>query len=321
MSAMIKLNRRMFLKLFALSSAAALALRYAWQGPKREPIPMGPNVYAGDEKALVSKINSGSNVKEDIKRAVDLIGGFKSSIGEGERVLLKPNFNTADPPPASSDPEFVRAIIELLYENGAGEVILGESSTAVLNTRDVLEETGMLDIAKEAGARVVVFDEKEWVNVATKGESMESVHLAGEVFNVDKIVYAVCLKTHSLAKFTGSLKLAVGMMKPTDRMVMHSWNLQGKIAELNTVVHPDLMIMDARTCFISGGPSRGKLREPGLIMASGDRIAMDVEALKVIKGYPGNSIDEGVWELKQIQRAVELGLGALSEDEYRVVEG
>lgn len=317
---MIKLGRRGFLKLTALVSVAAISLRYALKKPGREPIPKRPNMYVGDDKSLLSRINSGSNIKDDIIKAVDLIGGFGEIISGGERVLLKPNFNTPDTPPGSCDPEFVKAIIELLYENGAGEVVLGESSTAYLNTREVLEKTGMVDIAEQAGARVVVFNEEEWVNTATKGDSMGNVHIAKEVFNVDKIVYAVIFKTHKVAQFTGSLKLAMGFMKPMDRMIMHSWNLQGKIAELNTVVHPDLLIMDGRKCFISGGPDKGELREPGLVMASGDRIALDVEALKVIKSYPGNNIEEEVWDLKQIQRAVELGLGAASEDEYRVIE-
>ena len=43
----------------------------------------------------------------------------------GDEILLKPNFNTADPPPASSDPEFVKAVIELLFEQrDASSIIL-----------------------------------------------------------------------------------------------------------------------------------------------------------------------------------------------------
>jgi uncharacterized protein (DUF362 family) len=57
-----------------------------------------------------------------------LIGGFNMMIKKGDQVLLKPNFNSADLPPASSDPRFLKAMVELLYEYGAGKVILGESS-------------------------------------------------------------------------------------------------------------------------------------------------------------------------------------------------
>lgn len=215
----------------------------------------------------------------------------------------------------------MRTIIELLYEHGASEVVLGESSTFTLNTRDVLKETGMLRIAEEAGARVVVFNEGKWVKVKTLGRHMKSTHLAEEIFRADKIVYALCMKTHSAATFTGSLKLAIGMMRPSDRLWMHLWRLEEQIADLNTAVHPDLMVMDARKCFISGGPAHGEVREPGWILASGDRIALDVEALRVMKGYEGNSLEKGVWDFGQIRSAVELGLGIKGGDEYTVLMG
>jgi uncharacterized protein (DUF362 family) len=77
---------------------------------------------------LVSKVPSSGSLKEDILRSVDLIGGFDKVIEKGDEVLLKPNYNSADAPPASSDPEFLRALVELLFEHGAGKVIVGESS-------------------------------------------------------------------------------------------------------------------------------------------------------------------------------------------------
>ena len=70
---------------------------------------------------------------------------------------------------------------------------------------------------------------------------------------------------------------------------------------------------------ISGGPSSGELREPNLILASGDRIAMDVEALKIVQSYPGHGLKENPWELTMIRRAVELGLGATNEAQYQIV--
>jgi len=313
------LDRRKFLKCIVLASAALVAWHLITSTLGREGLKMKPNVFTKDGKALVSKVKYNGDLNGSIRRTVDLIGGFNKVVGKGDRILLKPNFNTGDPPPASSDPEFVRTIIELLYEHGAGEVVLGESSTLRLNTRDVLKETGMLRIAEEAGARVVVFNEGKWVKVRTLGRHMKSMHLAEEVFRADKIVYALCTKTHSMATFTGSLKLAVGMMRPMDRLGMHLWRLEEQIADLNTAVHPDLMIMDARKCFISGGPAHGEAREPGLILASGDRIALDVEALRVMKGYEGNTLEKDVWDFRQIRSAVELGLGVTGENEYKVL--
>ncbi|MGB9756267.1 MAG: DUF362 domain-containing protein [Candidatus Bathyarchaeales archaeon] len=277
------------------------------------------NFYKKDGKALVSKVSDIKNLKESILKAVDLIGGFKKVVNKGDEIWLKPNFNTADPPPASSDSEFVKAVIELLFEHGAGKVILGESSMVSLSARKVLAETGMIAKAEEAGAEIVFFDEGKWVKVATGGKYLREVSLPETALRAEKLVYVCCMKTHKWAKFTLSLKLAVGFMKPSERMMLHARHLEEKIADLNLVVNPNLIIMDGRKCFISGGPANGEIREPNVVLASGDRIAIDVEALKIIQSYEGASLNQNPWSYTQIRRAVELGIGVKDESEYHVV--
>jgi uncharacterized protein (DUF362 family) len=277
------------------------------------------NPYKKDGKALVSKVGNVKNLKEGILKAVDLIGGFKKVVNEGDEIWLKPNFNTADLPPASSDPEFVKAVIELLFEHGAGKVILGESSMVSLSARKVLAETGMIAKAEEAGAELIFFDEGRWVKVSTGGKYLKEVSLPENALKAEKLVYVCCMKTHRWAKFTLSLKLAVGFMKPSERMMLHARHLEEKIADLNLVVNPNLIIMDGRKCFISGGPANGELREPNVVLASGDRIAIDVEALKIIQSYEGASLNQNPWSYAQIRRAVELGIGVKDEREYDVI--
>lgn len=280
---------------------------------------MKTNVFTNQGKALVSKLHCDGELKQNIAQAVAAIGGFERLVEPGGAILVKANFNTADPPPASSDPQFVKSVIELLYEHGAGRVVLGESSMISLSTREVLQQTGMLQAAEEAGAEVVIFDEGEWVTVTTGGRYLKRVALAKAALEAEKIVYVCCLKTHRFADFTMSLKLAMGLVRRRDRVPMHLWRLSEKLAELNLAIAPDLIIIDGRRCFISGGPSSGELREPNLILASGDRIAIDVEGLKVIQSYPGHSLKKGPWELTMIRRALELGLGATSEADYQVI--
>ncbi len=282
---------------------------------------MKNNLFIRDGKALVSKIKFNGDVKKSVTCAVEAIGGLGRMIRANETVLLKPNFNTSDPLPGSSDPQFVKAVIELLWEHGAGKVVLGESSMFALSTREVMEKTGMLKVAEEAGAEVVVFNEGEWVEVKVGGTYLEKVSLPKAVVEAQRIVYVPCLKAHRFADFTMSLKLAVGFLRPEEKRQLHAGNLQEKIAELNTVVHPDIIILDGRRCFISGGPDKGEVREPNVILASGDRIAVDVESVRILQSYPGTSLEEDVWQLRQIRHAVELGLGVSRDEEYEVVEG
>lgn len=85
-------------------------------------------------------------------KSVDLIGGFSRVIEKDDKVLLKPNYNSVDPPPASSDPQFLKAMVDLLYEHGAGKVIVGESSWQGLSTRKALEQAGTISVLKDTGA-------------------------------------------------------------------------------------------------------------------------------------------------------------------------
>lgn len=276
--------------------------------------------FKSNGKVLVSKIAVTDDLKASIFKAVDLIGGFAKVIEKGDTILLKPNYNSGDPPPASSEPEFVRAAIELLYEHGAGKVILGESSMQTLSTRHVMEATGTLAKVKDAGAEVTFFDEQKWVKVNVGGQYLRSVSLPESAMEADKVVYLCNLKTHFRADFSLSLKLAFGFVKQSERLAFHLRHLKEKLVDVNLVVHPDLIVADGRKCFITGGPFRGEVREPNVILASGDRVALDVEAIKIIAGFEGSKLKDNPWSYTQIRRAAELGLGVKNEQEYKVVQ-
>jgi uncharacterized protein (DUF362 family) len=282
------------------------------------------NPFVQDGKALVSEVKATTNLKESVKRAVQLIGGFEKVISPGDKVIVKPNFNSDDPFPASSDPEFVKAVVSLLYETGASKVTILESSGLPwLPTKRVMERMGMTRAAEECGAGLVVLDDREWIDIPIEGKYWSKVSLARDVLKKDtKLVWLPCMKTHRYARFSLSLKLAVGLLGFRQRNDLHSARLEEKIAELNLAVRPDLIIMDGRKCFVTGGPDVGLVKEPNLILASGDRIAIDVEALRILKGYKAeNRLDMDVWEFPQISHAVKLGIGVKNENEMRVVRG
>jgi len=258
--------------------------------------------------AQVAKIKFEGNLKQAILDAVEEIGGFKKFIKKGDVVFLKPNFNTADPYPASTDLGFLKTVIQLIYDCGAKLVMLGESSTVTINTRKIMEKLGVFDLLNmEQPPRIYVFEEGQWTKKEiTEAKYLKAVSLPEILFRADKLIFLPCLKTHIQARFTGALKLSVGFMKPSQRIPLHLRNIQEKIAELNKIIKPELIIMDARKCFIKGGPAKGEVREPNLILASEDRVAIDIEGVKIIQGFKGNSL-AGIQaeELSQIKRARE----------------
>jgi len=279
---------------------------------------------------LVSRVAYDGNLRKSIQRALSLIGGIDGLVKQGETVLVKPNYNTAHPFPGSSDPDFIRAVIEILYEAGAGKVVLGER-TALLHSRKVLKQAGIVEVAQKAGAEVRVFgkdgwgalfDTKGWRRLKVpNGRYLHEVSLAAEALETKTIVYVPLIKTHHAADFTGAIKLAMGFVKPFfDQMAFHAKYLREKLAELCLLVKPTFIVMDARKVFIRGGPSQGELREPNLILASSNQVAIDVEGVRILQAYRGNSLEgNNPWDLIQIKHAVELGLGPRTAEDYEVV--
>jgi len=259
----------------------------------------------------VIKIEVGGDLRAAVKSAVDGLGGFGNFVKAGDKILIKPNWNTSHQYPGSSDREFVGVFADLCHEAGAAEVTVGDASAIFAITRNVMNKWGTDQLTEgRPWLKIVDFGKGEYIKKdVPNGKYLKTASIAALVYQVDKVFILPCLKTHSLAQLTGALKIAVGIVKRSEHWAMHAGHLQEKIAEFNTLYKPDLIVMDARKCFITNGPMTGEVREPGLILASNDRIAIDLEGVKIIQGFAGNDL-AGLKpeDLPQIKRAIELGI-------------
>jgi uncharacterized protein (DUF362 family) len=290
--------------------------------PLVDPKPRTVNPWCSNGQVLVAKAIAGEDVRASVDRVIALLGHLGQAIGRGDRVLVKPNFNSADPYPGSTDLVFLRAVLEILLEAGA-RVTVGESSGGVWRpTRNILQKLGMFDLMRDLGVELVAFEDRadDWVRIKIDGDYLGAVSMPRSAYEADKIVYLPCMKTHSIARFSGALKLAVGFMHPGERRALHARHLEQKVAEISMCWQPDLIVMDGRKAFVSGGPDTGQLAEPGLMLASGDLVAIDVEAMKVLLSYEGkNKLVADPWQSPQIVTALKHGLG-VGEGGYILVE-
>jgi len=290
--------------------------------PFVDPKPRAVNPWCSNDQVLVAKATAGKDIRASIDTAIALLGHLGQAIDSGDKVLVKPNFNSPDPYPGSTDPVFLRAVLELLLDAGA-RVTIGESSGGIWRpTRNVFRKLGILELVRHLGVELVAFDDRadDWVRIKIDGDYLGAVTMPRSAYEADKIVYLPCMKTHSLARFTGALKLAVGFMHPGERRALHARHLGQKVAEISLCWQPNLIIMDGRKAFVSGGPAKGQLVEPGLVLASGDLVAIDVEAMKVLLSYEAkNKLMANPWQSPQIVTALKHRLGA-GPSRYVVVE-
>lgn len=251
----------------------------------------------------------------------------------GKQVALKANFNSADPFPASTHLDTLRTIIETLKKANVSGITLAERS-GMGDTRKVLEQMGVFELAQELGFSAVVLDEvgkDGWIKFEHQGTHwLKGFYIAKVFHDADKIVQTCCLKTHRYGgHFTLSLKNSVGLV--AKRVPGDIYNYMGElhgspyqrqmIAEINSHYNLDFVIMDGIKAFITGGPQSGKVVEPNLLLASRDRVAIDAVGVSILKlyGAKGNVGDAEVFEQDQLKRAVELGFGVKSAEEISLV--
>jgi len=235
-------------------------------------------------------------LKDAVGSALDHLGGPARLIRPGQRVLLKPNVMMPKPYgfAANTHPEFVRAVIEVFKDAGA-EVWVGESSAGsqagMTLTKKALSASRLDAIADEAGARLINFDLDGVVTVRLNNRFADSVPIAKAVREANLVVSLPKLKTHTYANIiTGAVKNLYGCVPGQIKAEFH--RRAPRPLEFFTIVRdiygsirPGLAIFDAVEGMEGNGPSAGRPRAIGLVIASTDPVAADAVAAEVI-GVP-----------------------------------
>ncbi len=309
----MEIDRREFLKYTGAAAGTILA-----------GIP-GGSIMAKEASrvALVKTDNRKLGVEQSLK-------ALNINPVKGKKVLVKPNFNTADLTPGSTHNDTLAALIEELWKMGAKTIALGERSYPP--TREVMEQKGVLPILERLNVQVIDFDtleEKDWVEFKPKGSHWSNgFRIARPVVEAECLVSTGCLKTHQYGGvFTLSLKLHVGVVPTSRNGFQYMRELHGSphqrklIAEINGPFKTDLVILDGVDAFVDGGPATGTRAKGEVFLASTDRVAIDAVGVAVLKTLGSNEkiMKPKIFEQEQIARAVELGLGASSPSEINVI--
>jgi uncharacterized protein (DUF362 family) len=233
--------------------------------------------------------------------------------------MIKPNFNSQDALPLSTDLGFLAAAIEILQDAGA-KVTVGElSGRAFWPTEKVIADLGVMPVLHRYGVQFINFQYDEWITMEVDGQYWQSIRVPRSIYEVEKRVYLANMRCHSTGRYSGALKLSVGWIDLEDRDYLHEdrVSVETKVPELNLGWQPDLVLVDGRRSTVSMH-GRGDYVYPNVIMASGDMVAVDTEIVKILKQYPErNWLNLPLEEIGQIKAAVQLGLGSM---EYDLVE-
>ncbi len=254
-----------------------------------------------------------------VNKSIELLG---INPVKNRNVIFKPNFNTADPFPASSSMETVKLLIIKLKEMGANSITVAERSGPA-STSETFEKKGLYELAEELNFKIIDLTDipkEEYILKNPEGCHWKNGFLFAKIYdNSECIIETCCLKTHMYGgHFTLSLKNAVGLVNKKNMSELHSSRHQRQmIAEINSVYKTDLVILDGLVAFVDGGPMEGTRKAANVFIAGTDKVAIDAVAVAMLRilGTTPVVSKGAIFDQDQIKRAVELGVGIKSPNE------
>jgi uncharacterized protein (DUF362 family) len=221
----------------------------------------------------------GKSPAEMLQAGIVVWGGAEALDISGKSVLIKVNAAFARPPQdaATTDPELVAEAVRICNEAGASRVVVFDHMLQDL-VDQTLDTNGIGPAARDAGAEVIAYAVRKpgqaRIVEVPGATALPSAAILEEIFQADFIIDMPKAKHHGGAKLTLSMKNFIGCLQNMGQM--HQIDLHQAIAELNTVIKPSLVIMDATTILLDNGPGGpGPTAEPGEVILGRDPVAVD----------------------------------------------
>lgn len=264
---------------------------------------------------IVSVAQCSSYDQAEVDRALDqsleLLGGLEQFVKPGQKVLLKVNALMAAPPEAAvtTHPALVEALVKKIVKLGAIALVGDSAGNATDRIEKVLEVCGIKQAVEQASGKIISFQDSGITEI-------KGIKISKAVLDADIVINLPKLKTHTWTLYTGAIKNLFGCVPGFHKARYHSLlprpaDFSTMLVDLLEIVKPRLNIMDAVWGMEGSGPSAGRPRLFGALLASADAVALDAVAAQAI-GYPP-------FEIEMIQQAHQRGLGVGELAEIEVV--
>ena len=229
------------------------------------------------------------------QRAIAASGQFPVAAIAGRTVVVKPNLVEGRPAStgATTDPQVVRAIVDLALGAGAAGVIVAEGGVGAnpvpfatcgysfFSTYD--SRVQLLDLSTQPYSLVSV----------PSGLALRSLYVPSLVLDPKVIlISAAKLKTHSNAVVTGSLKNLFNLPVPAQygvagkflkRQDLHYRGIDECIIDVNLVAGAHYAVIDGIVGMQGDGPLFGQPVTMNLVLAGANQVAVDRVAVQAMK--------------------------------------
>lgn len=300
---MSSIDRRQFLKIAGLAGVAISGIidyPLVSRADTKIATPMDlAVVHNGDPAMLVQK-------------AIHMLGGISKFVKKGNVVVVKPNIGWDRVPEqaATTNPEVVAEIVRLCRQAGASKVKVFDSTCN--QAKRCYLRSNIEKAAAEAGADVTYIYEQKFkkVNIPA-GKELKSWEFYRDALEADVFINVPIAKHHSMSRVTLGLKNIMGVIGD-NRGKIHN-HFEVKIVDLNTVIKPQLTILDAVRILMNNGPTGGSLndvKQLNTIIAGVDPVAVDAYGATLFGLKPE--------ELAFLREAKNRGLGKMDLNTLKI---
>lgn len=260
--------------------------------------------------SLVS-IVKGNDPEAMVKEAVELLGGLKQYVKEGQRVFIKPNVcgGVAGKPGSFTNTAVVASMVKLLSSMNVA-VSVGDADSCMYTADVMLSETKIGEVAMRHGAEVVNLSRGDMVKIdVPDGYVLKSLNVNKTVADADAIIAMPVMKTHASTAVTLGMKVLFGILPERKKSRYHP-RLDHIIVDVASALKPRLTIIDGTIGMEGEGPFKGDPVELGVVIAGNNVVSTDACAAAVM-GIDPSSIEH-------LRLASEKRLGTINLDEIEV---
>ena len=225
---------------------------------------------------------SQENVRRALGEAIEAVGGL-DWVQRGMCIAVKANLVTLMRPDqaATTHPTPVAELCRMLTERGA-RVIVGDSPGGPwngANLKSVYAASGM-KAAESAGAELN-YDFSQRDAEFPEAVKAKSFPYTSWLDSADAVIDFCKLKTHGLTAMSCAVKNFFGVIPGTKKPEFHYrypkiGDFSDMLIDLTEYVRPRLTLVDAVLCMEGNGPTQGKPRHMGAIIAAATPYSADL---------------------------------------------
>jgi uncharacterized protein (DUF362 family) len=308
------LTRREFVRWLAAAGLGATLLSC---GEESSPVPSepAPPLPTATPGAAYLAVARGSEPRALTRAALAAVGGIERFIKSGAEVIVKPNICVdyrSYKYGATTNPEVVAALVELCLGAGARRVRVMDSPFGG-TAESAYVTSGIADAVAAAGGEMEAMNPAKFRKTdIPEGRDISRWSVYQDVLAADLVINVPIAKHHSLARLSLGGKNLMGVIE--NRGGIHV-DLGQRIADLVSLVRPQLTVVDAVRTLMTHGPTGGNLGDVRLtntVIASHDIVAADA--------YAATLFDRTGADIAYVRAAAEMGLGTLDLASVKIEE-